>query len=826
MKVDKLKESARGKWLDILTDVCGIDRMMLDGKAHPCPKCGGKDRFRLIDAEAGAVLCNQCFSEKNGDGISAVRWATGKSFVEACGSIAGYLGLSGYSKGEKSSPAEAVSPREWNDGLVGLWTQSKKGITPEAVKKNGGQLADWEYGKKKYLVVALPIVGPSGSTKLPRGWVIYNQTGAELPTKTGTVKVRVTTGSQKGWVGSDGLSRIKDAATVWKVEGVSDLLALWSAIPESERATNAVITNPAGAKQVLPRNLLAPLVAKNVVVVADNDSAGTEGAEKWGAALAKLAASCRVCQAPGGGKDLRDFFNAGGTFAQLKEHVSEESESVQVAEAPEGVETLLMDDDCPMRLAIEFERYRLGRIRFWRDDFYEYKDGCWSLISSSDARQYVVLFLMRLFRQECEAKSDGGKDATMRKITGSLVSDVLGALRARAGVSSSVEWFTKIVQDDEGIWRKVDSERESMVVTFQNGTLDVGKIVKGLTYQELAPQDEAWWSPHVLPYQYNPKASFGRYWESFLRINLDGDESVAQLLQEWMGYCLTPWTIYQKALVLEGEGANGKSVFQAVLKAIVGPANVSHVGIDLLGERFQLSELDGKLVNITDEVGKLDSVAEGKVRAIVSGQPVSLEKKGRDPISVSLPCKMCIAWNEPPRLRDKTEATWRRLMIVRLNHRIPEGERIPGMDSVDWWTKGPGAGELPGIFNWALEGLARLVARGSFEEPESVRETVSEFRSSANPTQKFLLDHVELGEKEDSIPSADLYSQYSKWMKDNGYLALGESTFGSDIRRVFPGVVKKRTWIQTQAGPARIYTYSGIRRPLAPGFFEFVGTTE
>ncbi|MCH7688119.1 MAG: hypothetical protein IH899_15805 [Planctomycetes bacterium] len=58
--IDRIKNAARGRWIDILSHF-GIDRSILDGKHHPCPKCGGTDRFRLIDADEGAVLCNQYY---------------------------------------------------------------------------------------------------------------------------------------------------------------------------------------------------------------------------------------------------------------------------------------------------------------------------------------------------------------------------------------------------------------------------------------------------------------------------------------------------------------------------------------------------------------------------------------------------------------------------------------------------------------------------------------------------------------------------------------------------------------------------------------------
>src|SRR5262249_22633245 len=71
----------------------GIPREHLDGKHHPCPKCGGTDRFRLLDEHAGAVICSQCFSERNGDGLSAVQWIRGCNFRQAIQFVAEFVGI-------------------------------------------------------------------------------------------------------------------------------------------------------------------------------------------------------------------------------------------------------------------------------------------------------------------------------------------------------------------------------------------------------------------------------------------------------------------------------------------------------------------------------------------------------------------------------------------------------------------------------------------------------------------------------------------------------------------------------------------------------------
>ena len=56
--------------------------------AGPCPRCGGKDRFR-VQSEAGRWFCRQCHPEW-GDVIEYVEWLRGVG-VRACGRYGAWI---------------------------------------------------------------------------------------------------------------------------------------------------------------------------------------------------------------------------------------------------------------------------------------------------------------------------------------------------------------------------------------------------------------------------------------------------------------------------------------------------------------------------------------------------------------------------------------------------------------------------------------------------------------------------------------------------------------------------------------------------------------
>lgn len=68
--MSSLSDQANGKWRSILLEVLELDEEVLDGKHHPCPICGGTDRFRFDDLEGrGTYHCNGCGA---GNGLALI----------------------------------------------------------------------------------------------------------------------------------------------------------------------------------------------------------------------------------------------------------------------------------------------------------------------------------------------------------------------------------------------------------------------------------------------------------------------------------------------------------------------------------------------------------------------------------------------------------------------------------------------------------------------------------------------------------------------------------------------------------------------------------
>lgn len=844
--IDFIRSACRGRCVDILSRLGGISPDLLDGNHHACPKCGGTDRFRLIDEEAGAIFCNQCASSGIGDVFASLEWITGRKFADVLKLVADHLGiepssvpashkLNGHHPAESADPAENLTFQPWDEStelLAQLWCLTKPPITLPAIRAVGGQLARY---RDQYTVLALPIYGESLDKAKPVGWCLYNITGGQLPKwakrkPDGTqpapewVKVKLTFGSQPGIIVD--LARLAAAEEVWKVEGPSDLLAFLS-LPELPPGVSGV-TNANGSKENPPPWVLSLFTGKRARTLHDADKPGQEGATGWtdprshrhhigwAPAIASKAAECRNVQLPypladDHGKDLRDYLNeiiaTQATVGPLVPLLSPYAHLTKLADASpltlpptEAPKPLEAPDNYHRLARVNLERYGRntpnGTLRYWRNEWYKYDGTCYRKIDTDELKakvgQAVREEFERINAEEIAAFDGDGEPPNVRNVGHALISNVLFATAQLCILSGTVEFNTWI----DGPLR--DSSHR--FVALQNGILDIDALLAGEPVH-LHPHSPYWFSVTCLPFEFNDTADCPTF-QSFLQRNLEADEQRISLLMEWAGYCLLPNTDYQKFMFFEGEGANGKSVFLAAIEAMIGENNCSHVSLEAFSKDFVLTQTLGKLINIASECSEMDSVAEGMLKAVASGDRMTFNRKGIPPIEATPTARLMLSANVRPRFADKSSGLWRRMILMPWRVVIPESQRTIGMDKVAWWEA---SGELAGIFNWAIAGLDQLNSNRRFTRSDVCEAALADYRSEINPAKVFLVEHY-VPNSISSVATKDIYDHYKEWSLEHGYRPMSERTFGKEVFRQFTEVSRERAGGRDN----RHYVYRGI----------------
>ncbi len=110
-------EAARDQWPSILTNLGGIDSVLLDGRPHACPIClEGEDRFTFDNKDGtGSWICRQCparpgKSAAAGRGMDLLMAVTRLEFKAAAQAVENFLGLP--STTTSSRPTRATTPRK------------------------------------------------------------------------------------------------------------------------------------------------------------------------------------------------------------------------------------------------------------------------------------------------------------------------------------------------------------------------------------------------------------------------------------------------------------------------------------------------------------------------------------------------------------------------------------------------------------------------------------------------------------------------------------------------------------------------------------------
>lgn len=87
--------------------------------------------------------------------------------------------------------------------------------------------------------------------------------------------------------------------------------------------------------------------------------------------------------------------------------------------------------------------------------------------------------------------------------------------------------------------------------------------------------------------------------------------------------------------------------------------------------------------------------------------------------------------------------------------------------------------ELPGILNWALQGLCKWQETG-LPIPDCIRAATEEYQRESDVLGQWLDEKTELDTKS-IISATDLYKDYKSWIDENGHFPYSQSTFGRSL---------------------------------------------
>jgi putative DNA primase/helicase len=318
-----------------------------------------------------------------------------------------------------------------------------------------------------------------------------------------------------------------------------------------------------------------------------------------------------------------------------------------------------------------------------------------------------------------------------------------------------------------------ESNKDTVLINLQNGTFEISP--QGT---KLRPFDRSDFITYQLPFEYNPQAKAPLF-EAYLNKVLPDPER-QRVLAEYLGFVFIKHGSNalkeEKALILYGTGANGKSVFFEIVTAMFGRQNVSNYSLQSLTEEkgFYRAKISNKLVNYASEInGKLEA---SLFKAMVSGEPVEACLKYGQPFTMTDYAKFIFNCNELPKDVEHTNAYFRRFLIIPFDVTIPEHEQDKNLHTKIIEK------ELSGVFNWVLQGLNRLLKQKKFSDCEAAQQAVEQYKIESDSVQMFLNENGYKVSATNDMPLKDLFNEYRNYCIESGFKACSLRTFADRLR--------------------------------------------
>ena len=303
------------------------------------------------------------------------------------------------------------------------------------------------------------------------------------------------------------------------------------------------------------------------------------------------------------------------------------------------------------------------------------------------------------------------------------------------------------------IWLEQYAENQpdaSDLISLRNGIFHLKDYV-------MIPHSLGFFTQNSLPFVYDPEATCPQ-WNKFLNSVWANDPQSIEALQEMFGYILSGETRQQKFFNIIGPRRSGKGTINKILVSLLGQHNTVAPQLEELCDTFGLQPWLGKLLaSFTDARApeRNRSAVVSQLLRIVGGDTVTVNRKNKEAWSGYLPTRIVVYSNEVLQLTENSNALTGRMVVFKMTKSFYDNEDTELSIKLEK--------ELAGIFNWAMEGLKRRLARGGhFIQPESGRQLLELMAELGNPIGSFVDEALEF-DPIGMVPKDDVFTCYKHW---------------------------------------------------------------
>lgn len=375
------------------------------------------------------------------------------------------------------------------------------------------------------------------------------------------------------------------------------------------------------------------------------------------------------------------------------------------------------------------------------------------------------------------------KKHALRSESAKSIVDMIRLLKSEASVAISIS----------------DLDKRPYLLPVLNGVID-------LETGEFLPPDPALLITQTAGVVYDPNAKCPR-WLAFLLQIMGGDMNMVTYLRDAIGYTLTSSISEQCLFFAYGFGANGKSTFLNIIRALLGDLGIQASANTLLdtgsksgnAPSSDLARLIGKRFIAISEVDDGKFFAEGLIKSFTGGEPIVARPLYRAPIEFTPSGKVWFAGNHKPTIKGTDDGIWRRTRFLHFEVKIAKSDQDPLLEQKL-------REELPGILNWAIEGCLAWIQNGRrLKTPAKVVKATDEYRSEMDVVGSWISEFCIEG------PGLELnfdtaYRLFEPWCRENYNWSWSKKKLGQRfLERSYEPELKKGS---------RIYRGIGLRSDL------------
>lgn len=309
-----------------------------------------------------------------------------------------------------------------------------------------------------------------------------------------------------------------------------------------------------------------------------------------------------------------------------------------------------------------------------------------------------------------------------------------------------------------------DFDNQPYKINFQNCTV----VMQPDGQYRQDPHSREDYLTSCIPSDFLPEEVDDSEFGKFLMRIFDRDMDTIRYLQKRLGMSLMGNVGDSRALILFGDGANGKSVLAGVLQECLGEycfpvpsSTLTGRGSNDGGGETKVASLQGKRIGLVHEFGSATQLNDERFKmltggeALISGRHLYGKHFSFRPVTAFV-----IMSNYLPSVQDHSHGLWRRMALINFPVQIPEAEQDRGL------MRRLVENEKAFILYWLIEGLSSFLAEGAVP-PLSSEVAMEDYRQGEDAIGSFLQENYEAFD-DGRVALNDMYQEFHKWTNQQG----------------------------------------------------------